>query len=1046
MPDKMMPIPFNKMLDWIFQEYENERTIFGIPEEKFYRKKNSNILKIFREDCDLPIGPAAGPNTQLAQNIIASFLTGGRFIELKTVQVMDKLKIEKPCIEALNEGYNTEWSTELTVEQAFDEYLKAWLTCRILNKALQLSLQEKPNLIFNMSVGYDLKGIQTPKIDAFIEQMKNAELSPLFNEYKNLMHDFFKKKPDYDINEKLIDSISPNVSKIATLSTMHGCPPEEQESITRYLIGEKKLDTLIKLNPTLNGFDFTRKMLNDLGYVDIELDEKKFTHDLQYTDALIMLDSINKFALENNKGFAIKLSNTLPVVNTKGILPGKEMYMSGKALFPLTFELAKKLKKDMTFKLMMSYSGGASLNSIELLINLGLYPITVCTEILKPGGYMRIRQMAEAVDYDYYYKKLVSTGSFNQDQTNVEWKQMETNLRLLMNNELTRAVKDLQSKKINKLLPLFDCYTAPCKETCPIGQDVPEYINLIKKEKYEKALQVIMAKNPLPHITGYICDHQCMNNCTRNFYDRPVEIRSLKKTAGIKGFENFLNSFKPDIPKHKKEEVCIIGAGPAGLAAASLLTQTGFSVTVIDKEKDTGGVVRYILPDFRYPKEVIEKDVAFLKKMGVKFILGEKQNIDPGFLKKQNYSIIIFATGTPHSNQLILKDGKSIASLDFLYKYNLEPQNNPYGKSIAVIGGGNSAMDSARAALKLPGVEKVYIIYRRTADEMPADLEEFDNAIYEGAEFLHLLQPLSHKEGILECRVMKLGEKDDSGRRSPAPVEGQMRTFKIDTVISAVGESPDKKMLEEYNIEISAKSHKTNIENVYVCGDLFTGPSTVVRCIADAKKTVCEILEDLKDIKKFRMQNVFNSEELLETYNADNNHESEIRKSHGKVVYSYGKDVKENRDNSFKTRDEEVEESEKCLLCNWKCNICVEVCPNRANASIRLQDAVLQKKSQILHLDYSCNECGNCETFCPYLGAPYKDKFTYFSNESSFADSKNNGFTLLDKNTFRVRINETTFNGTFDNGNITTIPQSDEEKKSYRLIEAIIRNYFYLLI
>lgn len=1046
MSDKIKPIPFKNMLEWIFREYENERTIFGIPEESFYRKKNKNTLKIFQQTFDLPIGPAAGPNTQLAQNIIASFLTGGRFIELKTVQVMDELNIEKPCIDVLNEGYNTEWSTELTVEQAFDEYFKAWLLSHILNKTLKLSLNEKPNLIFNMSVGYDLKGIQTPKIDTFIEQMKNAESSPLFDEYKTFMHNFFKIKPQYNITEKLINSISPNVSRIVTLSTMHGCPPEEQESISRYLIGEKNLDTMIKLNPTLNGYDFTSEMLNVLGYKDIKLAEEKFTHDLQYSDALTMLNSLNRFALEKNKGFAIKFSNTLPVVNTKGKLPGKEMYMSGKALFPLTFHIAKKLKKDITYKLMISYSGGASLNSIELLITSGLYPVTVATEILKPGGYIRMYRMAEAVDTDYYFKKLESTNSSTRDHTGVEWKQMETDLSLLMKNELARGRQDLQIKKINKFLPLFDCYTAPCKEACPIGQDVPEYIDLVKKGKYQQALQVIMAKNPLPHITGYICDHLCMNKCTRNHYEGSIQIRELKKTSAIKGFENFIDSFQPRIPKSKKDKICIIGAGPAGLASASMLIQHGFQVTVMDKEKEAGGVVKNVLPDFRYPKEVIEKDITFLKKMGVRFNLGEKKDIDPVSLKKQSFSIIIFATGTPESKELQLKEGKSIPSLDFLYKYNLEPQNNPYGKNIAVIGGGNSAMDSARAALKLPGVEKVYLIYRRTKEEMPADQEEFDNAIYEGAEFFPLHQPLAHKEGILECQVMMLGEKDDSGRRRPIPIEGEEQTLAIDTVISAVGESPDIKMLEKYHIEISDKSHKTNIENVYVCGDLFTGPSTVVHCIADARETVREILENLKDKKNFPMHNVFHSEELLETYNEDNLHESEIRKSHGRVVYSYGKNNKKNRDISFKTRDEEIEESGKCLLCNWKCNICVEVCPNRANISINLQDPIFQKNSQILHLDYSCNECGNCETFCPYQGAPYKDKFTYFSNESSFADSQNNGFYLLEKKSIRLRINGMILNVIIHRGKIANAPQSDEEKKSYKLMETIIQDYFYLLI
>ncbi|MCK4339566.1 MAG: putative selenate reductase subunit YgfK, partial [Candidatus Cloacimonetes bacterium] len=223
----MRPIPFNKLIHWIFEEYKQHKSIFGIPEEKFFRKKNKNNIKIFGENCEIPIGPAAGPHTQLSQNIIASYITGARFFELKTIQKLDELHIEKPCIDAQDEGYNTEWSTELTVSQAYNEYVKAWFILHLLQKSFHLSLFDERAFIFNMSVGYDLEGIRTSKVDNFIEGLKNASNNVFFNECKDILKDQIKDQKLTEIDEIFIDSISPNISNSITLSTMHGCPPEE---------------------------------------------------------------------------------------------------------------------------------------------------------------------------------------------------------------------------------------------------------------------------------------------------------------------------------------------------------------------------------------------------------------------------------------------------------------------------------------------------------------------------------------------------------------------------------------------------------------------------------------------------------------------------------------------------------------------------------------------------------------------------------------------------------------------------------------------------
>ncbi|MCK5033963.1 MAG: putative selenate reductase subunit YgfK, partial [Calditrichia bacterium] len=255
MSDKMRPIEFKKLLHWIFEEYHSSQSVFGIPKEQFYYHKNSNSFQIFNNSLDTPVGPAAGPHTQMTQNIISSYLVGGRFMELKTVQIMDELEIEKPCIDASDECYNTEWSQELTLKQSFDEYLKAWILLHLIKESFGLSDSVEPGFIFNMSVGYDLKGIQTERMDSFIENLKDASKSALFEKYKSTLKSEINNinLPNIIDVEKIINNISPHISNSVTLSTMHGCPPQEIESIAKYMIEEKGFHTYVKLNPTLLG-------------------------------------------------------------------------------------------------------------------------------------------------------------------------------------------------------------------------------------------------------------------------------------------------------------------------------------------------------------------------------------------------------------------------------------------------------------------------------------------------------------------------------------------------------------------------------------------------------------------------------------------------------------------------------------------------------------------------------------------------------------------------------------------------------------------------
>ncbi|MCK4246219.1 putative selenate reductase subunit YgfK, partial [Candidatus Bipolaricaulota bacterium] len=371
MADTMKGQPFEVLLNWILRELQLKQSIFGIHRSLFYLPQKDEIYAtrdMFGHYLATPIGPAAGPHTQLAQNIICSWLSGGRFIELKTVQTMDRLEIPRPCIDMEDEGYNVEWSQELTLEQSADEYIKAWVLIHILRRVLGFETKAPFGTIFNMSVGYDLEGIKSPGMTHFMDQM--ADGSEEINRIRSSLEHEFPEFADIDIPSQLTNNV--------TLSTMHGCPPGEIEQIARYLLEERRLHTVVKMNPTLLGKQAVMHILHDaLGFDDINIPDAVFDNDLQYGRAMELITALRKTAAKQNLTFGIKLGNTLPVQNHKGILSGKEMYMSGRALYPITINLFYKIVQELDDKLSISYAGGADTFNIATILACGARPVTV---------------------------------------------------------------------------------------------------------------------------------------------------------------------------------------------------------------------------------------------------------------------------------------------------------------------------------------------------------------------------------------------------------------------------------------------------------------------------------------------------------------------------------------------------------------------------------------------------------------------------------------------------------------------------------------------
>jgi putative selenate reductase len=1024
--DLMRPISFLETLKRIVGEYQADKTIFGIPAKEFYRRNHNKFVNVFAETCETAVGPAAGPHTQLTQNIITSWLTGGRFIELKTVQIMDHLEIEKPCIDAEDEAFNTEWSTEFTLKKAYDEYLKAWFILYLLEEIFdpRMATQAR-SFIFNMSVGYDLKGIKELPMQEFINNMIDSSQHPKFFQYREILRTFvsdpqfialFGLENRTDRLCSLPDKIPTKIVSSLTLSTMHGCPPQEIEAICRYMLEEKKLHTFVKLNPTLLGYERVRAILDECGFDYIGLNKEGFSHDLVLQDALSMLHRLVDVSKKQGLGFGVKLTNTLASINEKGVLPGNEMYMSGRALFPLSINVALVLSKEFNGQLPISFSGGANQFNINEIFETGIRPITMATDLLKPGGYLRMTECAKRLDESEQW-----------DTTQIDVNKLETLAKKSLSVDYTqKSWRSSENISVHASLPITDCYVAPCVVACPIEQNIPEYLFLVGEGRYVEALELIYARNALPAITGHICDHQCQYNCTRRDYESALDIRAIKKIAVEKGWEGYKAKWhKPALVN--KKSVAVLGAGPAGLSVAYFLARAGHPVILFEKEKNAGGVVNNIVPKFRIPAEIIQHDINFVAEHGVEFIYG-CDNLTIQDLKNKGYQYICLGIGVDKGTEVKLAGNNTniYKSLNFLRQRNQGAQLR-LGEHVAIIGAGNTAMDSARSALKAPGVKQVTVFYRRTEKEMPAYREEYLEALEEGVQFKFLSNPEQFdQDGQLTVRVMALGDKDEKGRRRPVATDKTF-TAKVDTVVTAAGEKVDYDLLHKIGlplepngiVKVNDKTCETELPDIFLIGDAQSGPSSIVAAIGGARKAADTILaREKKSYKDYAFISPTGFEEIY------------ARKAHIPLRL-----VGANKVEEFAKQ-----EAKRCLECSYICSKCTDVCPNRANLSLPIPG--FRDPFQIIHIDAYCNECGNCGQFCPWDDRPYKDKVTIFNLQKDFDNSTNPGFLINGDNAI-VRLNGKTHTLKLEEGQLKNAPS--ELNDISRIIHFIHKEHSYLL-
>ncbi len=1102
MSDRFHLISMEQLTDWVFDELETKDALFGIPASAWFVPKPDDRFRIekYGVELDTPFGVAAGPHSQMAQNIIVSWLVGARFLELKTVQTLDELDVNKPCIDIQDEGYNVEWSQELKIYESFDEYLRAWVLIHALHHKFGFP-GDRPGMIFNMSVGYNLEGMLKPNVQWFFDTMNDA--SAYLPAYVDIVAGRYPDVRDIEIPARLSDTI--------TLSTMHGCPPDEIERIMVYLIEERQLHASVKLNPTLLGADRVRSIVNDqLGFHDVPIPDEAFGHDLMYVDAVPMLHSLRRVARAQDRTFGVKLTNTLEVNNWKTVFDRDDMmYLSGRALHPVTSNLGLRISEQFHGDLLMSFAGGADCFNVAGLVRSGMRTITTCSDILKSGGYLRMLQYVEnlaaemeeagAADVeDYIARTALGEEGFGEFgpmlhlaalsdsglalgrddcsalgaalaaadgpaplmETTRAWARdagfddarigelvtvvmnvlERINLRayaqaVLTDRRYLKATFRMDRSKTPRTLDYYDCIEAPCLDECPVDQKVPQYMNAVREGDFVEAVRLTREDNPMPAILGKVCDHLCENTCIRTHYDEPLAIRQIKRFIMEQETQPVLFTRKPDVGA----KVAIIGAGPAGIAAAQELAYAGFAVTIFEHHPYPGGMVGGAIPEYRVPQKDIDQDMAVLDELGVEIRYNQSAGVDFTLeqLRADGYGAIVIAVGAQLAKRLNLPGEDSDGVMDALYFLRNVREGNPppIGARVGVIGAGDTAMDCVRSALRVGG-EDVSLIYRRTIDQMPADREEIYGSIEEGVNIMELVRPAAltiqdgRLAGIVLSRTEYRGDRDASGRKIPHDVPDSEFEIPLDTLILAISQHAILDFFGEEVPELTGggylqtdpETFETSIPGVFAGGDVAVhGPSSIVVAADDGKKVAAAIAAR-HGVSTARADEPMHRVDLQEMMVKRSRRQYRIQAEHTPL------DQRDNFNETVLTYtpDQAVAEAARCLDCHEICSLCVGVCPNMALMTYEMEPqrfslptltaadgGVVESGSQSYGADQMfqiavltdfCNECGNCETACPTSGTPYVDKPRLYLDRGDFENETDNAFMLFDDGRIESRV------------------------------------------
>lgn len=477
-----------------------------------------------------------------------------------------------------------------------------------------------------------------------------------------------------------------------------------------------------------------------------------------------------------------------------------------------------------------------------------------------------------------------------------------------------------------------------CRDACPLHMNVPGYIYYLKQGDFKKAYTILRETNPLPAICGRVCYHPCEDACNRSNIDQSLAIASLKRFITD---QNSPEDIELPTIKRNGKKVAIVGSGPAGITAAYDLALLGYEVIIFEAQPEPGGMLRYGIPEYRLPKVILKKEIGYLEKLGITIKTSTKIDSDISIDNlKESFDAVLIAVGAALDLKLGIPGEESSGmfyALDFLKAVN-SGKEVKIGKKVAIIGGGNSAIDAARVSRRLNS--EVIIIYRRSRKEMPASSLEIEAAEKEGIEFIFLATPVkiltaNNRVSKLECIRTKLGPIDESGRPQPIPIEGSNFTVDIETIITAIGQIPDANFLKKIGMISSKGTLECNesgmvSKGIFAAGDVVTGPQSVVEAMASGRKAALNIDSFLsgkvKEVSEERPPLRLTQDEI------------EILKKR----FSYQERVimpeltPQERIKTFEevelgfSTEQAVKEAQRCITTCIFCEICWKVCPAQA--------------------------------------------------------------------------------------------------------------------
>jgi putative selenate reductase len=460
---ELYPQPLADLARRMLAELPRQGSIFDLPRRSFWGGSPLDLsVRFHGARAATAAGPAAGPQSQLAQNIVLSWLAGARILELKTVQIDDRLSIPRPCIDATNVGYNVEWSQELRLEESLLEYAKGWLLVHALGRWNPSALRPAElDTLFDVSVGYSLEGIRSDRVARWLDDLRAA--GPVLGRLRAELPAELRGRVDWSAPDEIYDCV--------TLSTFHGCPADEIERIVEHLYARHGLHVVVKLNPTLLGLERVSEILNDrLGYRDIRVHAPAFAADLQWDDAIAMLGRLEVAAARAGRTLGVKFTNTLVVENHRPFFPASEklMYLSGAPLHVLAVELAHTFTEATAGRYPISFSAGVDKNNFHELVACGIAPVTTCTDLLRPGGYARLTKYLDNLEAEMNEAGARTVAELAEQRGGVRKALADYTVRVLVDPRYAVGKNSGVPRRIGRTLALFDCINCDkCVPVCP---------------------------------------------------------------------------------------------------------------------------------------------------------------------------------------------------------------------------------------------------------------------------------------------------------------------------------------------------------------------------------------------------------------------------------------------------------------------------------------------------------------------------------------------------------------------------------------------------